>query len=128
MSIKKRVLAGITSATIMCTSLVVTAFAETEDKTTGSCGNTSIVADLIQTSSGVVAVISTSGAAPSSTSVDLSYTYRIPSGGPQVTSTSSGTSRAEISINYTHYPVSASADYLVTNGSAKWEDSLDLTF
>lgn len=127
MSIKRKILAGITSAAIMCTTLVITASAISTSL--GACGKTTnCIGDLYQSSSGAVATLTTEGATPDSQSINLSYTYRIPGGGPQVTSTSSGTSRAEVSINYIHYPVSASANYTVKSGTATWTDSLSLTF
>ena len=127
MSIKRKIYIGIASAAIMCASLVITASAIST--LPGSCGNTTnCIGDLYRSSSGAVATLTTAGNTPDSVSVYVSYTYRIPNGGPQVTTSDSGASRAEVSINYAHYPVSASASYTVKSGTATWSDSLSLTF
>lgn len=91
----------------------------------GSCGNppTNCTGDLYRTSSTAVAVITTSGQTPDSTSITLSYTYRIPSGGPQVTKSTSGSTRAQGTAPNGCTMTSAIATYRVTNGGASWSDS-----
>lgn len=68
-------------------------------------------------------VITTSGQTPDSTSITLSYTYRIPSGGPQVTKSTSGSTRAQGTAPNGCTMTSATATYRVTNGGASWSDS-----
>lgn len=105
-------------AVLAVAALATTTMAIAVSAASGQVGNppTYYYTNTNKTSTGVTASLSTSGATPSSTSVKAYCTFRVPSGGPEVTVSSSGTVYAVASAYSGCTVVSGRAEYSVTSG------------